>query len=710
MALCQQQHYTTGTIGGWPLVDRAGDLHDDHRMFFPITSSPRPKSSSICHTLYRLDTLSHCPLPPTPPRSVDVYLILSGIIMGLAWLTKTPAIFLVPIGAALIAQRCFQKPPFTLHLTSFTLWGIIATATFVLLWPAMWLEPIGTLTRMATEMSDYVSRHVNPNYFMGQPTSDPGVIFYPVAWLFRSTPIAWIGLTAAALCRWRCQPPFDQPRINQIMLALLIFALLFTAGMSIGAKKFDRYILPTFLALNVIGAIGLWYFLKTIFHRRTYLATLIAPFILVLIHGMLGFLHYPYYLTYYNPFTGGSRTAPAILFTGWGDGLDGAAEWLNQQGGEDVENLRVASWYADGPFSYFFKGQATSISYGSPLFWLGTDYAVLYVNQWQRQIPSAEMIDYFFAQEPAHVVRSGGLELARVYNLQDTLLPDFLDIGKESAADFGNQIRLAAYRIDQQQAMPSDQFQATFYLQSLAPMTTNYNVLVRLVDRADNELWRDEGWPWGAPTAQWPIREVRPDGHKVAIPDEAAAGLYRFLLSFYDPVTLDSLPIMDARSGQPIDGTERPVALLQVGAPPLAREMLDPLPHFGTSFTLNGFTLPAQIQSGEILSLQLQWQSLQRTPTDYTAFVHIVDANGTLAAQWDQPPLAGFAPTHLWTPGQALLDSYEIPLPEDLPAGRYTVRVGLYTLASGRLPVSEGKQAVGDFVVVGAFDVVENSE
>jgi len=33
--------------------------------------------------------------------SVDVYLILSGIIMGLAWLTKTPAIFLVPIGAAL---------------------------------------------------------------------------------------------------------------------------------------------------------------------------------------------------------------------------------------------------------------------------------------------------------------------------------------------------------------------------------------------------------------------------------------------------------------------------------------------------------------------------------------------------------------------------------------------------------------------------------
>jgi len=279
----------------------------------------------------------------------------------------------------------------------------------------------------------------------------------------------------------------------------------------------------------------------------------IAPLILVSIHGILGFLHAPYYLTYYNPFTGGSRTAPAILFTGWGDGLDAAAEWLNEQGGEDVENLRVASWYADGPFSYFFKGKAQPISYGSPLAWLGTEYAVLYVNQWQRQIPSSEMIDYFFAQEPAHTVHSGGLELARVYNLRETLLPDSLDIGQESTADFGDQIRLAGYRIDQQHAMAGDRFLATFYLQSLTRMETNYNVLVRLVDQDGNELWRDEGWPWGAPTTEWPLKEVRPDGHEVAIPENAPDGLYRFMLSFYDPATFAPLPLADPRSGQPMD-------------------------------------------------------------------------------------------------------------------------------------------------------------
>jgi len=132
---------------------------------------------------------------------------------------------------------------------------------------------------------------------------------------------------------------------------------------------------------------------------------------------------------------------------------------------------------------------------------------------------------------------------------------------------------------------------------------------------------------------------------------------------------------------------------------------LDPPPHFGSLFELTGYVLPATIQSGEILPLNLTWQSLQRTSTDYTTFVHIVDANGKLAAQQDQPPLAGFAPTHLWMQGQKLLDRYAIRLPEDLAVGTYTVRVGLYTLEEGRLPVLIDEQVVGDFVTVGVFSI-----
>ncbi len=60
---------------------------------------------------------------------------------------------------------------------------------------------------------------------------------------------------------------------------------------------------------------------------------------------------------------------------------------------------------------------------------------------------------------------------------------------------------------------------------------------------------------------------------------------------------------------------------------------------------------------------------------------------GEPVAQQDWQPLNNFAPTHLWTAGLRVVDQYAIPLPADLPPGRYEVRTGLYT-AAGRLPVS----------------------
>ena len=109
--------------------------------------------------------------------------------------------------------------------------------------------------------------------------------------------------------------------------------------MSIGAKKFDRYMLPSLLALDLVALLGWLCLVQSLLERlkavRTsthqlpnHLATLSLIFLL---HGLPGFLHYPYYLTYFNPLLGGSVTAPHVLFVGWGEGLEAAAEWLNKQ-------------------------------------------------------------------------------------------------------------------------------------------------------------------------------------------------------------------------------------------------------------------------------------------------------------------------------------------------------------------------------------------
>jgi hypothetical protein len=125
---------------------------------------------------------------------------------------------------------------------------------------------------------------------------------------------------------------------------------------------------------------------------------------------------YPYYLDYYNPLLGGPRKAVDVMMVGWGEGLDQAARYLNQKPNADA--MKVISWSADGCFSYFFKGSAATIDYDMGISDMRrADYVVLYLNQWQRQAPTPEFLAYFERFSPEYVVRIGGLEYARVYNM-----------------------------------------------------------------------------------------------------------------------------------------------------------------------------------------------------------------------------------------------------------------------------------------------------
>jgi hypothetical protein len=504
-------------------------------------------------------------------------------------------------------------------------------------------------------------------------------------------------------------------RTRRTVRALTFFVVVFVVAMTVPAKKFDRYVLPIFLALDVLAALG-WLALSQLPWRpdapawlrrlRTISPTAALLTLAFVLHGLFTALTYPYYLTYYNPLAGGSRTAPTMLFVGWGEGLDAAARWLNDS--RSSENFRVAAWYADGPFSYFSDSQAVPMGYNSPLSWLDTDYAVTYVNQWQRQLPSPEAVAYFRSLTPVHTVRAAGLELANVYDMRQVLMPDFIDFDSSAAADWQPGIRLVGHQLAPggaiSAAQPGDELQLTLYLQSQAPIDRNYNVLVRLVDAQGNEHWRSEGWPWGAPTAGWPLREVRPDGHTVTLPADLPASLYKLVVAFYDPETLDPLPATDLHTGQPLDPSVRDVALLQVGQSTQAAPALNPPPNFGDAIALTRAALSSTVRPGGNLDLLLVWTALAQPARDYTVFIHVLDAAGNLVAQLDRPPLAGFAPTHLWQPGMNLAEQIAIPLPEELPDGAYSVRAGLYN-ADGRLLVTSDGAPAGDAVDLGAFDV-----
>jgi hypothetical protein len=372
-------------------------------------------------------------------------LLLSAMAAGLAWLTKSPAFFLAPFfglfilvewvrgqrrtsapSDATVAGQTRRPTPARIWwaISPLLLWFLVAAAVFVLLWPAMWVDPLGSLGGVFSQATTYASEgHEHPGLFYGKiyPGGDLPVYFYPVAYLWRATPVTLLGLALALLALLFPRRLRLEPDRRRFVAVLLVFSLLFTTFMSIGAKKFDRYLLPVFAPLDLVAALG---YLVLIVPRRDKesqspaVTQRYAPALLLglaLMGHAIGLLQtYPYYFNYYNPLLGGHRKAADMLLVGWGEGLDQAAAYLNEA--ERNEKTRAIAWYGDGCLSYFYEGSTIPIGLDTTLADLRkTDYVVLYRNQWQRQLPTEAFLDYFENLTPVYVVSIDGIEYVRIY-------------------------------------------------------------------------------------------------------------------------------------------------------------------------------------------------------------------------------------------------------------------------------------------------------
>jgi uncharacterized membrane protein len=111
--------------------------------------------------------------------------------------------------------------------------------------------------------------------------------------------------------------------------------------------------------------------------------------------------------------------------------------------------------------------------------------------------------------------------------------------------------------------------------------------------------------------------------------------------------------------------------------------------NFSGQIKLLGYTLKAdEIKPGDSVQLALHWQCLSNMETSYTVFTHLIDENERIVGQKDNLPVSGLYPTTEWTPGEKIVDRYEIATGPEIPPGEYSIEIGLYELDSGeRLPV-----------------------
>ncbi len=462
------------------------------------------------------------------------YAIFSGFVTGLALFAKTPATWLAPTAFLLIgielwrAKKADEQGASRSLLAGLAAWGLIAVATFVLLWPSMWVAPIDTIRRMIDALLIYGQGHDNPLFFFGSTTARPGFLFYPVALLLRASPATTIGLILAPFLFWRRAWPFDSATARRTTGALLLFAIIYIFGMSLSSKQLDRYMLPAMPPLAVIAILawaGATQKVVDRFGRSAWaqsknhlVAIALAAVVTLLLHGLPMLRHAPYYLTYYNPLTGGARTAQNIMVLGWGEGLEQAAQWLSEQPGS--EDASVVAWYRTGPISYYYQSQKPFLDFDNPAFWTEADYAVTYINQWQRQLPEALITDRLASIPPLHTVQLHGVDYVRIYDATNL----FPTVGEP-----GIWPTVQIEKIRHAPVAKSDS-QLPIRLSVQGQTDGSRHVSVRLVDaqgtvlsQADNPLLADTGL-------------------SLAIPAETPPGTYTLAAVVYDPLTLASIP------------------------------------------------------------------------------------------------------------------------------------------------------------------------
>jgi 4-amino-4-deoxy-L-arabinose transferase-like glycosyltransferase len=288
-----------------------------------------------------------------------IWWVLSGLFTGLALLTKTPAIILLPLIGTIQLIADLRHSPisnlrslirslsfFVLHLLLFAL---VTAITCLALYPTLWVNPAETLDTLFAFTGRHVETAQRPIFFAGELTYNPGPLFYPVVLLFRISPIVLVGL-AVGLIGLRRLPP-DR---RFAFLALLIFSVGFGTLMSLGVKKHDRYLLPALPPLTLAAGIG-WGHLK---HKPTPK----LPYLLLPIQLLLALIFLIHPLTYANPLAGGPWIARRVLDLDWGEAMGEAARRLNRQ--PDADQLVVAAGSVP-TFASLFKGHTVPLQQAS---------------------------------------------------------------------------------------------------------------------------------------------------------------------------------------------------------------------------------------------------------------------------------------------------------------------------------------------------------
>ena len=294
-------------------------------------------------------------------------------------------------------------------------------------------------------------------------------------------------------------------------------------------------------------------------------------------------------------------------------------------------------------------------------------------------------------------------------------------IAYPQSARVGEEVMFLGSQLGRFAVEAGDHISVTLYWRTEAPMQKSFTLFVHLIDSEGKRWGQVDRLPFEGhhATDQWLPGQVMADTFSVPVQPDAPVGEMLLAAGFYEPDTGERLPVTD-ESGSQVPGDQvylkpQPVVRWEPGFDIPNRIQYPLRVDVGESVRLLGYDADwgspldaASLQAGQAISLALYWQARGEMTTSYTVFTHLLSHDGKLVAQQDQVPGAGKYPTTGWLPGEVIVDSYQIPVPGELPAGVYQLTAGMYDVRTGeRLPAiaCPGRRLPEDRVPLGEIEV-----
>jgi hypothetical protein len=334
----------------------------------------------------------------------------SGVATGLALLAKAPASLLLGVipllGLFLSGPRpLMQRRVWMMGL----IWAAVTVVTYVAVWPAMWAAPSATLGQVLAFMRD----NTNPAHALGpigEERASVGPLFYVYTLLLRASPITLAGVILAVVACLMIPGP-ERREWRRYVAAILGFSLVFGLMMTFAAKNFDRYLLPIFPLMEVVSGFGWAALTRAIAGRSATVAGVIFGGVLLL-QAAQAYGSMPYGLTYFNPLAGGGERGARLVASGWGEGLNEVADYLNAQ--SNTDRLRIGM---PGEIYTTVLGSQTraQVMPAEAPEATAYDFPVVYIrNRQLGELPTA-MDETFLQWQPEKVVRIQDIDYAWIY-------------------------------------------------------------------------------------------------------------------------------------------------------------------------------------------------------------------------------------------------------------------------------------------------------